>query len=131
MLQPLIRCCHCRHRREYLPPRAPSSGSYSHHAANVCAEFHINVAQMTAQDSLNAERACLQCIPPLRLPPTCSAAMLVARDELGSTVGSASRLPEMAPLQCARSLDFWLLFLVFGIGAGCGLLFINNVGARL
>ena len=45
-----------------------------------------------------------------------------------SAVGDASATPSLSPLQCARSLDFWLLFLVFGIGAGCGILFINNVG---
>jgi hypothetical protein len=37
--------------------------------------------------------------------------------------------PYFAPLQCAASLDFWLLFIVFGIGAGCGLMLINNLGA--
>jgi hypothetical protein len=48
-----------------------------------------------------------------------------------SAVGDASATPNLSPLQCARSLDFWLLFLVFGTGAGCGILFINNVGAAL
>ena len=36
---------------------------------------------------------------------------------------------DLTPLQCAASLDFWLLFVVFGIGAGCGLMLINNLGA--
>lgn len=36
---------------------------------------------------------------------------------------------DLTPLQCAASLDFWLLFVVFGTGAGCGLLLINNLGA--
>ena len=31
--------------------------------------------------------------------------------------------------ECLASLDFWLLWLVFGIGAGCGLQLINNLGA--
>ena len=35
---------------------------------------------------------------------------------------------DLTPLQCAASLDFWLLFVVFGIGAGCGLMLINNLG---
>ena len=47
-----------------------------------------------------------------------------------SAVGDGSATPNLSPLQCARSLDFWLLFLVFGTGAGCGILFINNVGGR-
>jgi hypothetical protein len=36
---------------------------------------------------------------------------------------------DLTPLQCAASLDFWLLFVVFGIGAGCGLMLIKNLGA--
>jgi hypothetical protein len=30
-----------------------------------------------------------------------------------------------------RSLDFWLLFFVFGCGTGIGLMFVNNLGEVL
>jgi hypothetical protein len=30
--------------------------------------------------------------------------------------------------QAVGTLDFWLLFVVFSIGAGCGLQLINNLG---
>ena len=52
-----------------------------------------------------------------------------SQGERGCAVGDALQQPDLSPLQCAASLDFWLLFLIFGMGAGCGLLFINNVGA--
>lgn len=39
-----------------------------------------------------------------------------------------SSLINLSPLQCARTLNFWLLFGVFGTGTGCGLLLINNIG---
>lgn len=39
--------------------------------------------------------------------------------------------PNLSPLQCTESLDFWLLFTVFGVNAGCGLLLNNNIGAHM
>ena len=31
--------------------------------------------------------------------------------------------------ECCASLNFWLLFAVFGAGTGIGLMFVNNLGA--
>ena len=30
--------------------------------------------------------------------------------------------------ECCASLNFWLLFTVFGVGTGVGLMFVNNLG---
>ena len=30
--------------------------------------------------------------------------------------------------ECCASLNFWLLFTVFGVGTGIGLMFVNNLG---
>lgn len=49
----------------------------------------------------------------------------LVRETEGDRRSSAINL---SPLQCARSLNFWLLFGVFGTGTGCGLLLINNIG---
>lgn len=35
--------------------------------------------------------------------------------------------PELSPMQCLRSSDFWLLFLVLCIGMGSGLTLVNNL----
>ena len=35
--------------------------------------------------------------------------------------------PELSPMQCLRSSDFWLLFLVLAIGMGSGLTLVNNL----
>ena len=32
--------------------------------------------------------------------------------------------------ECCASLNFWLLFTVFGVGTGLGLMFVNNLGKR-
>lgn len=44
------------------------------------------------------------------------------------TADGAPCEPNLSPLQCTQSVDFWMLFFVFGTGAGCGLLLINNIG---
>lgn len=43
-----------------------------------------------------------------------------------------SRNPvEMSPLQCLRSVDFWMLFAINGICSGAGLTLLNNVGTQV
>ena len=39
-------------------------------------------------------------------------------------------LPSMTVWACCTSANFWLLFVVFGAGTGCGLMFVNNLGAH-
>jgi hypothetical protein len=34
----------------------------------------------------------------------------------------------MTPQESLSQLNFWLLFFIFGLGAACGLLFLNNAG---
>lgn len=36
--------------------------------------------------------------------------------------------PSLTLRECALSLNFWLLFFVFGCGTGVGLMFVNNLG---
>ncbi|CAL8464603.1 g4138 [Coccomyxa elongata] len=42
--------------------------------------------------------------------------------------GAAVQKQELKLWECAASLNFWLLFLVFGMGTGTGLMFVNNLG---
>ncbi|PRW32873.1 MFS general substrate transporter [Chlorella sorokiniana] len=44
----------------------------------------------------------------------------------GSLPGAVAA-PELAPLQCLCSLDFWLLFTVIAVGTGSGLALLNNL----
>ncbi len=44
--------------------------------------------------------------------------------------GAAVQKQELKLWECAASLNFWLLFLVFGAGTGTGLMFVNNLGAH-
>lgn len=44
--------------------------------------------------------------------------------------GAAVQKQELKLWECAASLNFWLLFLVFGMGTGTGLMFVNNLGAQ-
>ena len=37
----------------------------------------------------------------------------------------------MTPLQCLRSVDFWVLFAINGICSGAGLTLLNNVGQQV
>ena len=41
---------------------------------------------------------------------------------------SAAGPPALTVRECCASLDFWLLFVVFGVGTGLGLMFVNNLG---
>ena len=36
--------------------------------------------------------------------------------------------PALTVRECCASLNFWLLFTVFGVGTGLGLMFVNNLG---
>ncbi|EIE19129.1 Nodulin-like-domain-containing protein [Coccomyxa subellipsoidea C-169] len=47
---------------------------------------------------------------------------------VGASVGLAQPKPNLKLWECAASLNFWLLFLVFGVGTGIGLMFVNNLG---
>ena len=38
---------------------------------------------------------------------------------------------EMTPLQCLRSVDFWMLLAINGICSGAGLTLLNNVGQQV
>ena len=57
----------------------------------------------------------------LQLHPTINKSIYPGRDQ-------SFPAPNMSPLHCACTIDFWLLFGVFGAGSGCGLLLINNIG---
>lgn len=36
---------------------------------------------------------------------------------------------DFTPMQVIKEVDFWLLFLVFAVGSGAGLMVINNIGS--
>ena len=44
------------------------------------------------------------------------------------TAESATGPPALTVRECCASLNFWLLFTIFGIGTGLGLMFVNNLG---
>lgn len=50
----------------------------------------------------------------------------------GAPLGTlpAEPLKDLTLRECVVSLNFWLLWVVFAIGAGCGLQLINNIGKR-
>ena len=39
-------------------------------------------------------------------------------------------VPSMTVWACCASANFWLLFVIFGAGTGCGLMFVNSLGAH-
>ena len=41
---------------------------------------------------------------------------------------SATGPPALTVRECCASLNFWLLFTIFGVGTGLGLMFVNNLG---
>jgi hypothetical protein len=45
-----------------------------------------------------------------------------------ASVGHTVPKQDLKLWECAASLNFWLLFLVFGVGTGIGLMFVNNLG---
>ncbi len=56
--------------------------------------------------------------------------MLCETPAQGQDTG-AQRIMKPAALtvrECCASLNFWLLFFVFGVGTGIGLMFVNNLG---
>ncbi len=48
----------------------------------------------------------------------------------GASAGLAQPKPDLKLWECAASINFWLLFLVFGVGTGIGLMFVNNLGEQ-
>lgn len=50
---------------------------------------------------------------------------------LNGAAGQAVPKQELKLWECGASLNFWLLFAVFGMGTGTGLMFVNNLGAQL
>lgn len=46
----------------------------------------------------------------------------------GGSAESETGPPALTVRECCTSLNFWLLFTVFGTGTGLGLMFVNNLG---
>lgn len=53
---------------------------------------------------------------------------VITEENAGANVPDEPDDSDLTPLQCLASVDFWLLFTIFGTGAGCGLMLINNLG---
>ncbi len=53
----------------------------------------------------------------------------------GQEQSSGSRQPcnptELTPIQCLRSADFWMLFVINGLCSGAGLTLLNNVSQQV
>lgn len=53
----------------------------------------------------------------------------------GQEQSSGSRQPrnptELTPMQCLRSADFWMLFVINGLCSGAGLTLLNNVSQQV
>jgi hypothetical protein len=46
----------------------------------------------------------------------------------GAGILGPGRPPALTVRECCASSSFWLLFVVFGMGTGLGLMFVNNLG---
>ena len=85
--------------------------------------------------SETAGAGCRLVLAQLALPhPRCVCAQDGAAERskgtrLKSTQPPAS-LPSMTVWACCTSANFWLLFVIFGVGTGCGLMFVNSLGAH-
>ena len=77
----------------------------------------------TARDSVRVTRPFL-CPARLQDPAHAEGAAAKAGPE------EADGLPSLSVRECAASASFWLLFVTFGLGTGCGLMFVNNLGAQ-
>lgn len=78
-------------------------------------------------------RYCFSRNRPLLLQGLQGATGAAGKEEVGVNLTAVQGRPEqdMRLWECAASLNFWLLFLVFGAGTGTGLMFVNNLGASL
>ncbi|CAL5228367.1 g11486 [Coccomyxa viridis] len=68
------------------------------------------LAEMASEDALKADQERAE-----------------AGEEQALKGAAAVPIPELSPLQCLLSVNFWLLFISFCVGCGTGLVFLNNI----
>lgn len=118
-------------RRPVLPAHQPASMDLGHAdelGANAAPSSSSNGSRASSSASFGSlkDKGELDLEEPLLEPPGQQLLAAVADEcalqaqALESPPAAAAPAPELAPLQCLCSLDFWLLFAVIAIGTGSG-----------